>query len=408
METVEQAAGEVSRAHEQEEGQRELRSGESGGPPRAIRGAFPDTSLHRRPEVAARPEGWHGSREKAGQGRKGRDEAERPEVQRSDGFSSFREDEALQQAAHPEEDEERGHGAEAGQQDAFEEQQAGEAARRRAEGHARRELPPPVEAAQEQEAGDVGAGDEQHDPRDAAQPGGDSHGGRRLGSSRPLDGAEDHARRGLGLAGFRRGGTEHGRRLPGRGLRRGVRLQAAHHLQKKDAALGDPIGSGKTTGRAHRQPEVRGFEIDAGEAAGQHAHDRVAVAADVDLPPQNAGRPAEGAAPEVMAQQRDVAVALLAFGLRKEAAELRPHSQEAKKPWRRQNRVDFSCVRAALQGGCGGEEAAESGEGADPIEIAEHGIGGFTGSEISHSRGAVRDVEPPESAGVLDVRRVAN
>ena len=313
-----EALDEEEGAREEDPGERHLHAHERLLRQRAAEAAAGERhALQRGHEVlrAGGPQrGREAERDAAGERRHHR-EREDARVDAGRGHRRDREavgDRRAQQGHGPVRDRDAGGGAEAAEEQALDEELPREPPARGADREANGDLLAPPLAAHEQERGDVGAGDQQHErggseqePREPAHP-------------RALVRVHDRVARGqeLGervLVTARLGGrAPRGDRVE-LGLRRGHRhagLQAPHHVEPREAAVlqhavAAELGQ-RDRGHRRRHPQLRErVEADAVEAGGGHADDGERVAIEAHRRPDRARVGAEEPPPEPVAQHDD-------------------------------------------------------------------------------------------------------
>ena len=178
----------------------------------------------------------------------------------------------------------------------------------RAKGEPHRHFVLARRAALQQQVGDVGADDEQHQRADAEH--------HREQRRHPITGADvEHAGGQSDVAILREARRQPGAgRLRGgaRGLERGARGEAPEHGQPPHASLGEQMGtSADLRLHRHRNPEIhREMGDGAVEVGRRDAHDRHGVVADPERTADHAGVTREAPLPERVADHDDRGAAL--------------------------------------------------------------------------------------------------
>ena len=257
------------------------------------------------------------------------------------------EQEGADDGTRPQRHEQRGDSPREGEQHALSDELASEAKPGGPQSQTDGNLALTLQRAGEQEIGDVGTGDEQHDHRNGREPHRDSGVLRHLRSARMLHGPEERDCGGIPTR-VHVLSAERLRSLARRRLAAG-RSEPPDDLEEVRATVED-AGPHQLRGSGpERHPRVDVFEVHAGEPLRRYADHGVPAAPELELSPENAGVAPEGRAPESVTQHNDRGAAQTVFVGRVEAPQHRPHTEQREVARRGEHHVHAASVDAAPQ-----------------------------------------------------------
>ena len=181
----------------------------------------------------------------------------------------------------------------------------GQSASTGAQRHADRDLSLALDRASKQEIGDVGAGDQQHEPARRGEPNRELRVAADVGSKSLVHGAERHSP--AGIAGLDKSAAVDRGRLGGCLYRIDAGTEPGDDPRKPEVPGAQGTGPHDLRGRrCERHPEVRYLELNPRKALGCHTDHGVHVAPQLQGLSEHRMVRAEPAPPKLPAQHRDM------------------------------------------------------------------------------------------------------